>query len=197
MTTVAFAGMLSLSGMALAQGMYTDQGIPSGYMPPPGSCRVWYDGVQPSQQPPVASCRDAERIVAGDHRGRVIYGGAPDIRNNRWEREGDYPYSNPSSVPMPGPAVITPTVAMYGFDRVSFENGYHDGYNQGRDDAKDRDTYDPARHGQYKGADHKYEREYGSKDRYKAVYRNGYLDGYAAGFGSVTGVVGRIVYVPR
>lgn len=49
------------------------QGIPPGHLPPPGSCRVWYEGVPPGQQPPPTSCRDAERTAARQRGARVIY----------------------------------------------------------------------------------------------------------------------------
>lgn len=48
------------------------QGIPAGHLPPPGSCRVWYDDRPAGQQPPPTSCRDAER-TARERGGRVIY----------------------------------------------------------------------------------------------------------------------------
>jgi hypothetical protein len=49
-------------------------GIPPGHMPPPGECRVWYDGRPPGQQPPPTSCRDAERMASRGRYARVIYG---------------------------------------------------------------------------------------------------------------------------
>lgn len=49
------------------------QGIPPGHLPPPGSCRVWYDGRPPGQQPPPTSCRAAERTAARQRGARVIY----------------------------------------------------------------------------------------------------------------------------
>ena len=69
-------------------------GIPPGHMPPPGECRVWYDGRPPGQQPPPTSCREAERL-AGRNGARVIYGDdRRDSRKNRdrnqdWERNRD------------------------------------------------------------------------------------------------------------
>ena len=50
----------------------TSQGIPPGHLPPPGKCRVWYDGRPPGQQPPPTTCRAAERTAAR-HGARVIY----------------------------------------------------------------------------------------------------------------------------
>jgi hypothetical protein len=51
----------------------TAQGIPPGHLPPPGSCRVWYDGRPPGQQPPPTSCREARRTAARVRGARVIY----------------------------------------------------------------------------------------------------------------------------
>jgi hypothetical protein len=49
------------------------QGIPPGHLPPPGSCRVWYEGRPPGRQPAPTSCRDAKRAAAGQRGARVIY----------------------------------------------------------------------------------------------------------------------------
>ena len=48
------------------------QGIPPGHLPPPGLCRVWYDGRPPGQQPPPTNCREAERTAARLRGTRVI-----------------------------------------------------------------------------------------------------------------------------
>ncbi|MBP2234014.1 hypothetical protein J2Z31_000504 [Sinorhizobium kostiense] len=48
--------------------------IPRGHLPPPGSCRVWFDDRPPGHQPPPTSCREA-RNLAYRYGGRVIWGG--------------------------------------------------------------------------------------------------------------------------
>jgi hypothetical protein len=60
--------------------------------------------------------------------------------------------------------------------------GYRDGYEVGRDDARDRESYDPIRSGRYRSADHEYDRNYGSKDDYKRIYRDAFQRGYEAGY---------------
>ena len=49
--------------------------VPRGHLPPPGSCRVWIDGVPPGQQPRVTDCAtaQAERLRYGVG-ARVIHG---------------------------------------------------------------------------------------------------------------------------
>jgi hypothetical protein len=49
------------------------QEIPAGHLPPPGSCRVWYDDRPAGHQPPPTSCREAERTAARERGARVIY----------------------------------------------------------------------------------------------------------------------------
>ena len=40
---------------------------------------------------------------------------------------------------------------------VPYQNGYRDGLEKGREDAGDRDSFDPVRHSRYRSADHGYE----------------------------------------
>lgn len=47
-------------------------GVPPGFRPPPGLCRVWIDGVPPGHQPGVTSCVTALATVPSN--GRVIFG---------------------------------------------------------------------------------------------------------------------------
>jgi hypothetical protein len=69
-----------------------------------------------------------------------------------------------------------------GYQEPAFARGYSDGWEKGLDDRRDRDRYDPVRHGDYKDADNGYERSYGSKDAYKNNYRAGFRQGYEDGY---------------
>ncbi len=62
------------------------------------------------------------------------------------------------------------------------QNGYRDGYAQGRDDARDGDRYDPVRAKRYREGDHDYNGRYGSRDEYKREYRNAFQQGYDQGY---------------
>jgi hypothetical protein len=67
-----------------------------------------------------------------------------------------------------------------------FDNGFRDGYDKGREDARDNDSYDPVRHSSYRSADRGYNQRYGSKEKYKDIYREGFRAGYDDGYrGSV------------
>jgi hypothetical protein len=69
-----------------------------------------------------------------------------------------------------------------GYQDPAFARGYSDGWEKGRDDGRDRDRYDPVRHGDYKDADNGYDRSYGSKDAYRNNYRSGFRQGYEDGY---------------
>jgi hypothetical protein len=51
------------------------QNVPAGYLPPPGTCRAWYDGRPAGHQPRATSCAEAERVARRDRAARVVYGG--------------------------------------------------------------------------------------------------------------------------
>lgn len=147
---------------ALAQGWGLpsngrNQGIPPGQMPPAGQCRVWYDGVPPGQQPRPMNCRDAERLASRTRDARVIYGVDRRNENRSTQNRGGY---------------------GYGDNSVAYRNGYSDGIDKGREDARDRDDYDPVRHSRYRSADRGYNSRYGSKTEYKLIYRDGFEAGY-------------------
>jgi hypothetical protein len=175
-TAVTLAALVLLAASAHAQGRGS-QGVPPGHLPPPGACRVWYDGRPAGHQPPSTSCREAEAIAARDWRARVIYGanargGWYDGQWSRDDGRGRKGRAVPRRYPYP-----SDTRGYYNLD-VAFENGYRDGLEKAREDLRDRDRYDPARHGRYRSGDHGYNKRYGPKDDYKDVYRQGFLQGY-------------------
>jgi hypothetical protein len=143
------------------------QGIPPGQLPRAGECRVWYDHLPPGRQPRATSCDRAERIASRDRDARVIYGddyyGAR--HNERRDRNrGIYDRGYPND--------------RYAYNRVPYDNGYRDGLEKGREDAGDRDSYDPVRHSWYRKADRGYNHRYGTRDAYKLAYRDGFEAGY-------------------
>lgn len=177
---------LILVGLAASPALAQDrgraaraQGIPPGHLPPAGLCRVWYDGVPPGRQPAATNCREAERRAARDRGARVIYGASRDD-----DRRGLSSWSE---------AVIDRAEearrrdgARYpaSADRLPFDHGYRDGLAKGREDARDRDSFDPVRHRWYRNGDRGYTNRYGSRDRYKLVYRDGFEAGYRDGYRS-------------
>ena len=60
--------------------------------------------------------------------------------------------------------------------------GYRDGYDQGRDDARDGDRYDPIRAPRYRAGDHDYSGRYGARESYKREYRAAFEQGYERGY---------------
>jgi len=139
--------------------------VPPAYLPPFGACRVWYDYRPPGRQPAPMSCRDAERLAARDRGARVIYGPSAADRYREAPR-----YGSPYGDRYPG--------AGAPYAGLGFDQGYRDGYEKGREDARDRDSYDPVRHRWYRNGDRGYDRRFGPKDAYKLAYREGFSSGY-------------------
>ena len=182
--TVALIGLFVAPIGAQSRSRSNSQGIPPGQMPPSGQCRVWYDGVPPGRQPRATSCRDAERVAARDRNARVIYGSNTDRRNDGWWDPGDNRSGRAIPRPAPYPDDRYPTrrypnsSGTYRYSSIAFDNGYNDGVDKGREDGRDRDSFDPNRHSRYRSADHGYEKRYGSKEDYREVYRDGFRAGY-------------------
>ncbi|MEZ5285220.1 MAG: hypothetical protein R2712_10510 [Vicinamibacterales bacterium] len=161
------------------------QRVPPGHMPPPGMCRVWYDNVPPGRQPGVTTCREAERVASRNRRARVIYG--PAVSRDRYPNRSPYP-----GIPYPGagrdrdryPDRYPATRGRSSRNDPAWNQGFRDGLDKGREDAGDRDSFDPVRHSRYRSADHGYKKNYGPKDRYKLVYRDGFEAGYEEGYRS-------------
>jgi hypothetical protein len=79
---------------------------------------------------------------------------------------------------------ITPVVPYPDGRGSSFasRSGFRDGFEAGRDDARDRDPYDPRRAKRYRDGDHDYNSRYGPRDDYKREYRAAFETGYAQGY---------------
>jgi hypothetical protein len=159
------------------------QGVPPGHMPPPGQCRVWHDGRPPGQQPRPTSCREAERVASRDRSARVIYGSDQNRNNGGLFGRDQGPFGRGRAIPRDD--------RSRGVNSVPFENGYRDGLEKGREDLRDRDSYDPVRHSRYRSADRGYNQRYGTKEQYKLIYREGFEDGYAEAYRGY-GIRGRL-----
>ena len=77
-------------------------------------------------------------------------------------------YGYPSNVP--------------GYSSPAAQIGYRDGYEVGRNDSRDRESFDPIRSKRYRSGDHDYDRNYGPKEEYKRIYRDAFQRGYEQGY---------------
>lgn len=182
---MSFVLLALVAGTSEAQGRRNNQGIPPGQMPRAGECRVWYDTLPPGRQPAPTNCDQAERVASRHRNARVIYGDDYYGRNRdqryrdranggtyRDDRYGNtYPNRN----------------GGYGYGSVPFDNGYRDGLEKGREDARDRDSYDPVRHSWYRNGDRGYNNRYGTRETYKLTYRDGFEAGYEEGYRALRG----------
>ena len=193
--------VLVMLGLAAAPAASQGRGngrnkIPPGHLPAAGECRVWYDGVPPGRQPRPTSCAEAERIATRDRNARVVYGSDRDdrYRDDRWARDDDrrrederrrtgrateraVPRTDRYPDTYPYPDDRYPAQRNGSF---AFRQGYEDGIVKGREDTRDGDSFDPARHSWYKSANRGYDSRYGSREQYREQYRDGFLDGYRA-----------------
>jgi len=194
--------LAAVAGSSEAQGRGRGNGksknIPPGQMPREGECRVWYDGVPPGRQPGPMNCDQAERVASRDRNARVIYGEDRRATRNRDERyrdreerdrnrDGGARDRTSGSSRYPDVYGSRPDDRVYGYNRVATQNGERDGYEKGREDARDRDSYDPVRHGWYRSGDRGYNNRYGTRDDYKLAYREGFESGYERGYREVKG----------
>ena len=98
-------------------------------------------------------------------------------RNGR-DWRGSYPsYQTYPATPYP----TSPSIGVYG---VARDNGYREGFDAGRRDARDGERFDPVRAmKRYYRDDSGYDNRYGSRDDYKrdygAAFEQGYREGYA------------------
>jgi hypothetical protein len=68
------------------------------------------------------------------------------------------------------------------YSSVAAQNGFRDGLEAGRDDARDRRASDPFRPKRYRSGDHDYDRRYGPKEEYQREYRAAFQQGYEQGY---------------
>jgi hypothetical protein len=73
-----------------------------------------------------------------------------------------------------------PTAGVYSSPAAQI--GFRDGLEVGRNDARDRESFDPIRSSRYRSGDHDYDRRYGPKDEYKRIYRDAFQRGYEQGY---------------
>jgi len=170
---------------AQGRGRGNSQGIPPGQMPRAGECRVWIDGLPPGRQPAPTNCDQAERVASRNRNARVIYGDdAFANRNGDWRyrdrTDGVYDRSYPTY-----PNSNRNSGSSY--NSVPYDNGYRDGLEKGREDAQDRDSYDPVRHSWYRSGDRGYNSRYGTKDSYKLAYRDGFEAGHDQSYRGLNG----------
>lgn len=66
--------------------------------------------------------------------------------------------------------------------RVAQRQGYQDGLYRGRDDAQDRDRYNPEKSSEYRKATNGYDSRTGNKNAYKDAYRQAFISGYNQGY---------------
>ena len=71
--------------------------------------------------------------------------------------------------------------------RRAYDNGYREGIEQGRDDARHRRSFSLDRHGEYRSADRGYRRGDGERNPYREGFRRGFEAGYRAAFNRYTG----------
>jgi hypothetical protein len=177
------------------------QGVPPGQLPRAGECRVWYDNLPPGRQPAPTSCDRAERIASRSRNARVIYGDDHYGTQNGDMRYRDRSYGGVYRT-YPNDRTYGNTYpnsnGRYGANSVPYDNGYRDGLEKGREDARDRDSYDPVRHGWYRSGDRGYNSRYGTRETYKLAYRDGFEAGYEQAYrGNGSGTTSRGARIPR
>ena len=117
---------------------------------------------------------------------------APNNNGRGWGRGRNtypaYPNRAPGGYGYPGDNRY-PNAGRYGYN-PAYDAGVRDGYEKGREDARDRDSYDPLRHSWYRAGDRSYRNEYGSREQYRDLYRQAFREGYDRGYRE-TGYYGR------
>jgi|SRR5262245_6253394 len=79
-----------------------------------------------------------------------------------------------------------PRGGVYGgyrdFDRRAYDNGYREGLDEGRNDARHNRQFSYDRHNEYRDADDGYHRRDGDREFYRRSYRRGFEVGYREAF---------------
>ncbi len=70
----------------------------------------------------------------------------------------------------------------YGYRSSAAQYGFDEGYQKGREDARDGDPYYPERQKWYREGDRHYNSRYGSRDQWKFDYREAFKQGYERGY---------------
>ena len=87
---LAVSTLLGASALGAPGWERADDGVPKGYEPPRGMCRVWLAGVPATQQPAPTDCATA--IRRRPENARVVFGEpARDGRDPRRDAAGDKP----------------------------------------------------------------------------------------------------------
>jgi hypothetical protein len=93
-------------------------------------------------------------------------------------RPGQYPYGNGR-----GAGAYGNYGGVYGSAyNFAAQSGFDDGYEQGLKDGRSRHENDPIAESWYRNGDRGYNSRYGSRDVYKANYRNAFVQGYERGY---------------
>ena len=72
-------------------------------------------------------------------------------------------------------------------ERRAYDNGYREGTDEGRNDARRGRGFSPERHDEYRDADAGYRRGDGDRELYRRSYRQGFQAGYRQAFDQVAG----------
>jgi len=68
------------------------------------------------------------------------------------------------------------------WQRVAYDNGYHEGVTAGQRDARVQRAYDYRRERAYRDGDRGYDRRFGGRGQYRQAFRRGFEDGYREGY---------------
>lgn len=108
-------------------------------------------------------------------------------RSNTWGRggrgnDGRYGIPGGRGSNLPGRPGAPGYGRGYGRYDLASQQGFNDGYEAGFDDARDGRRYDPISEPRYRNGDREYHPSYGSRELYKANYRDAFRTGYEEGF---------------